>query len=54
MAKKGLPAQGSDAILKAMSEANEMIVNQGKDKAEEEEQKRAVNKEIRKFVNGCK
>ncbi len=50
MAKKGLPAQGSDAILKAMSEANEAMLKQNKD-AEEKEQNRSVNEEIRKFVN---
>lgn len=50
MARKGLPAQGSDAILKAMSEANEMILNQDKESMEKE-QNRSVNEEIRKFVN---
>lgn len=50
MARKGLPAQGSDAILKAMSEANEMILNQDKENMEKE-QNRSVNEDIRKFVN---
>lgn len=51
MARKGLPAQGSDAILKAMSEANEVMLKQKKDENPEDEQNRSVNEEIRKFVN---
>ena len=33
MAKRGLPAQGSDAILRAMSEANEAMLKRGTKKA---------------------
>lgn len=32
-AKKGLPAQGSDAILRAMSEANAAMLRNGSKKA---------------------
>ena len=32
MAKRGLPAQGSDAILRAMSDANEAMLKQNKKK----------------------
>lgn len=33
MAKQGLPAQGSDAILRAMSEANAAMLKNGKKKS---------------------
>ena len=33
MAKKGLPAQGSDAILRAMSDANAAMLKNGSKKA---------------------
>lgn len=32
MAKKGLPSQGSDAILRAMSDANAEMLKSGKKK----------------------
>lgn len=52
MARKGLPPQGSDAILLAMSQGNEMVLASGREK--EDREKARANQEIRDFVNGKK
>ena len=48
MPKEGLPVQGTDAILKAMSEANEAILNQKKKKTEKDD----LNDQFRNYVKG--
>lgn len=46
MAEKGLPAQGSDAILKAFSDANEEMLKS------KEKQREKDDKELRKAFKG--
>ncbi len=46
MAEKGLPAQGSDAILKAFSDANEEMLKNRKKQREKD------NEELRKAIKG--
>ena len=53
MVRKGLPAEGSKAILDAIADANEEMLKQKKQKQKERE-KRELNKEIRDFVNNKK
>ena len=53
MVKKGLPAEGSKAILDAIADANAEMMKQKKQKQKERE-KRELNKEIRDFVNKSK
>ena len=49
MAKKGLPKQGTQALINAISDANEMIINQKKDNKRAQE-----NADFRDYVNGKK
>lgn len=46
MAEKGLPAQGSDAILKAFSDANEEMLKNGRKQREKD------NEELREVFKG--
>lgn len=53
MVRKGLPAEGSKAILDALANANDEMLKQKKEKASESD-KKELNQKIRDYVNSNK